>query len=173
MTAAEVYESVTNGGATDFEDLVAVLNRNKPWCLIGGLAVNCYVEPIYTMDVDIVVVAKCLPQIKRELEAAGFVVQQFEHSTNAQRPRSKLNVQFTTDPRYQEFLDTKSEEEVLDMRVPVASLENIVRGKIWAWQDSARRPSKRKKDELDLLRIAEAYPRLQHLIPPEIVRQLR
>src|SRR5438270_1004815 len=30
MTAAEVYESVTHGGTTDFRDLVMVLNRNGP-----------------------------------------------------------------------------------------------------------------------------------------------
>jgi hypothetical protein len=56
MTATEIYESVTNGGASDVAEVVAVLNRHKPWCLIGGLAVNCFVEPVYTTDVDIVVV---------------------------------------------------------------------------------------------------------------------
>ena len=55
MTAVEIYESVTNGGASDFAEVVTVLNRYKPWCLIGGLAVNCYVEPVYTVDVDLVV----------------------------------------------------------------------------------------------------------------------
>jgi hypothetical protein len=172
MTATEAYESITNGGASDFADIVAILNRNQPWRLIGGLAVNCYVEPVYTIDVDVVVVAQSLPQITRELKAAGFAVREFEHPVNAQRGASKLNVQFTTDPRYQEFLDSKTEEEVLGIRVPVTSLENIIRGKVWAWQDSSRRLSKRKKDELDLLRIAEAYPRLHHLIPHEIVTQL-
>jgi len=32
--------------------------------------------------------------------------------------------------------------------------------------------SKRKKDELDLLRIAEAYPQVRQLIPAEIVKHL-
>ena len=72
MTASEIYESVTNGGASDFAEVVAVLNRYKPWCLIGGLAVNCYVEPVYTVDVDLVVVAANLERIGRELEPAGF-----------------------------------------------------------------------------------------------------
>lgn len=172
MTAAQVYESVTNGGASDLADLVAILKRNEPWCLIGGLAVNCYVEPVYTMDVDVVVIATHLPQINRELEVAGFTVQRFEHSINAQRPASKLNIQFTTDPRYQDFLGSETEREVLGIGMPVASLENIIRGKVWAWEDSKRRLSKRKKDELDLLRIAEAYPKIRHLIPAEIVKQL-
>ncbi len=160
MPAAEIYESVTNGGATDFAELVTVLNRNKPWCLIGGLAVNCYVEPVYTVDVDLVVVAANLEQIGRELEAAGF------------RLSSELNVQFTTDARYQDFLAGATECQVLGLAVPVASLQEIVRGKVWAWQDKERRSTKRKKDELGLMRIAEAHPKLRGLIPAEIVKQL-
>src|SRR5439155_24053787 len=172
MTATEIYESVTNGGASDFAEVVAVLNRYKPWCLIGGLAVNCFVEPVYTTDVDVVVVAANLEQIERELKAVGFRVKRFEHSMNAQRPGSKLNVQFTTDPRYQEFLANLTQQEVLGVLIPVASVENVVRGKVWAWQDNQRRPTKRKKDELDLMRIAEAHPELRELIPAQIVKQL-
>ncbi len=172
MTAAEIYDSVTNGGAHDFAEVVGVLDRNKPWCLIGGLAVNCFVEPVYTVDVDLVAVTANLEQIGRELEAAGFRVKRFEHSMNAQRPGSELNVQFTTDARYQDFLTGATKREVLGVRVPVASLEDIVRGKVWAWQDEQRRSTKRKKDELDLMRIAEAHPALRRLIPAEIVKQL-
>jgi len=172
MTAAEIYESVTNGGASDFADLVGVLNTNKPWCLIGGLAVNCYVEPVYTVDVDLVVVAEKLPGIESALTAAGFRVERFEHSMNAQRRGSKLSVQFTTDARYQNFLEDATEHEVLGLRIPVASLEKIVQGKVWAWRDATRRLSKRKKDELDLLRIAESHPGLRPLIPEEITKQL-
>jgi acetolactate synthase regulatory subunit len=172
MTATEMYESVTNGGASDFAEVVVVLEHYKPWCLIGGLAVNCYVEPVYTVDVDLVVVTANLERIRRELEPAGFHVKKFEHSMNAQRSGSKLNVQFTTDPRYQEFLDCPTEREVLGMRIPVANLKDIVRGKVWAWQDEQRRSTKRKKDELDLMRIAEAHPELRPLIPAEIIKQL-
>jgi hypothetical protein len=172
MTATEIYESVTNGGASDFAEIVAVLNRHKPWCLIGGLAVNCFVEPVYTTDVDIVVVAKNLEQIEEELKGAGFRVKRFEHSMNAQRPRSKLNIQFITDARYQEFLVGAAEHEVLGVSVPVASLKNITRGKVWEWQDEQRRATKRKKDELDLMRIAESHLELRELIPVEIVKQL-
>lgn len=172
MTAAEVYESITNGGTTDFSDVVSILDHNKPWCLIGGLAVNCYVEPVYTIDVDLVVVAANLDRIERELITERFKVRRFEHSLNAQRAGSKLNVQFTIDPRYQDFLSDTTDREVLGLRVPVATLENITRGKVWAWQDAKRRLSKRKKDELDLIRIAETHPEVRHLIPNEILTQL-
>ena len=42
MTAEEVYESVTNGGTSDFAAAVAIFDRFGPgsWCLIGGLAVR-------------------------------------------------------------------------------------------------------------------------------------
>jgi hypothetical protein len=172
MTAAQIYESVTNGGTSDFADVVTILSRHKPWCVVGGLAVNCYVEPVYTVDVDLVVVAANLPQIERELEAAGFKIERFAHSMNARRAGSKLTIQFTTDARYQDFLADAAEHDVLGVDVPVATLENIIRGKVWAWQDANRRLSKRKKDELDLIRIAEAYPEERHLIPNEIVTQL-
>jgi len=172
MTAAEIYESVTNGGASDFAELATVLNENKPWCLIGGLAVNCYVEPVYTVDVDLVVVAANLPQIEGALKAVGFKVTPFEHSTNAQRSGSKLYVRFTTDSRYHDFLPKATEREVLGFYIPVASLEDIIRGKVWAWQDATRRLSKRKKDELDLIRIGEAYSQLRSLLPKQIVGQL-
>jgi hypothetical protein len=172
MTGAEIYDSVTHGGANDFAEVVTVLNRNRPWCLIGGLAVNCYAEPVYTVDVDVVVVAANLEHIARELQAAGFRVKRFEHSVNAQRAGSELNVQFTTDDRYQDFLAGATQREVLGVAVPVASLEDIVRGKVWAWQDKQRRSTKRKKDELDLMRIGEAHWQLRRLIPAEIVKQL-
>jgi len=173
MTAAEVFEAVTSGGATDFGEVVRILDVSKPWCLIGGLAVNCYVEPVYTIDADIVLVVDRLQKVAEELERAGFTIQKFEHPMNAKRKNSQLNVQFTTDARYQEFLIQTERHEVLGQQVPVATLENIVRGKVWAWNDQSRRASKRKKDELDLLRIAEAYPELREKIPAEIVEQLK
>ena len=172
MTAAEIYESVTMGGTSDFANVVTILNRNKPWCLIGGLAGNRYVEPVYTVDIDIVVVTAKLSQIEHELNSAGFKTAQFEHPVNAQRPGSKLKVQFTTDSRYQGFPANATERDVLEIYVPVASLEDVIRGKMRAWQDKQRRSTKQKKDELDLMRIAESHPELRVLIPAEIVKQL-
>jgi len=172
MTATEAFQSITNGGTDDFADVVALLNRHGAWCLIGGLAVNCYVEPVYTLDADLVVVAEQLSAIEEGLAKLGFTVQRFANSINAQRAKSRLNVQLTTDPRYQEFLARASPAEVLGRQVPVASLNDLLRGKIWAWTDKERRISKRKKDELDLLRIAEAYPELRSSLPKEINDQL-
>ena len=172
MTASEVFESVTGSGSSDFAALVIILNEHGRWCLIGGLAVNCYVEPVYTLDADIVVAVSEVDSIKQDLAVAGFSLQEFPHSINAQMSGSDLRIQLTTDTRYQDFLDETQLMEVLGEHVPVASLVNITRGKIWAWNDPSRRPTKRKKDELDLMRILEAYPEMRSSMPQEISKQI-
>ena len=172
MTAMDAFQHATHGGGSDFAEVVEVLDGHGPWCLIGGLAVNAYVEPVYTLDADIVLVARELAWVRAELERRGFRTEEFPHSLNARRGASELNIQFTTDSRYQDFLAQTERRPVLGIGVPVASLENLVRGKIWAWSDTKRRATKRKKDELDLLRIAEAHPGVRRQIPAEIVAQL-
>jgi len=57
---------------------------------------------------------------------------------------------------------------VLGVPVRVATLEDVTQGKLWAYSDPLRRFSKRKKDELDLVRLAEAYPQLKSLYPAEL-----
>jgi len=173
MTATEVYDSITNGGASDFAEATAILDRYGPWCLIGGLAVNCYVEPVYTIDADMVIIAENLETIREQLIAAGFSISEFPYSMNAKKGESKLNLQFTTDQRYQDFIGRAEKREVLSRSVPVASLPDVLQGKVWAWSDRERRLSKRKKDELDLIRIGEAYPEMRELLPSEIAQQLK
>ncbi len=172
MTAQEAYELTTNGGATDFARVVALCRGVGPFCLIGGLAVNCYVEPVYTLDADFVMVATALTALEAKLRSEGFTVESFPHSLNAQPAKSQLRLQFTTDARYQAFPQRATEREVLAVKVPVAALEDIVQGKLWSWSDPQRRVSKRKKDEADLLRLAEKYPELLKLLPPALRSQL-
>ena len=172
MTESEVFESITGSGSTDFGVLVKILSKHGAWCLIGGLAVNCYVEPVYTLDADIVVIASKLPGIEADLLSSGFKVEAFQHSVNAQMPGSDLRIQLSLDPRYQEFLGRAQVLRVLGEQVPVASLEDVIQGKIWAWSDPRRRASKRKKDELDLMRILESYPNTRDVMPREIREQI-
>jgi hypothetical protein len=172
MTAAEVYEAITGGGTTDFADAVEVLDQFKPWCLIGGLAVNCYLEPVYTLDADVIAVER-LTEIESAMVERGCQTERFPHRLNARRGKDRLNLQFSMAFRYQEFLKNAAPADVLGLRVPVASLSDLVRGKIWAWEDEERRFSKRKKDELDLIRIAEAHPEMRALMPREIVEHLK
>ncbi len=128
------------------------------YCLIGGLAVNCYVEPVYTVYADLVVFAPDLPVSTTNLVEQGFNVERYPHSVNVLAPASDLRIQFTTDGRYQAFLPRAEEAIVLGVRVKVACLEDVTQGKLWAYAEPGRRLSKRKKDELDLIRLGEAYP---------------
>ncbi len=106
MTAAEVYELTTRGGLSDFARVIEVCRSVGPYCLIGGLAANCYVEPVYTLDVDLVVVSEALPQFATILQEQGFTTQDHPHSLNALAPASEIRVQFT------EITDTKSSSHV-------------------------------------------------------------
>jgi hypothetical protein len=137
--------------------------------LIGGLAVNCYVEPVYTLDADFVFGAAGLASLTAGLSNEGFKVEEHAHSVNATAQGSQLRIQFTTDDRYQVFIARATDAEVLGVRVRVACLEDVTQGKLWAYSDPNRRLSKRKKDELDLIRLAEAYPNLKSGYPLELV----
>ena len=134
---------------------MAVCEAFGPYCLIGDLAVNCYVEPVYTLDVEIVVTASSLSRLSA-----------------LQAPQSKLRIQFTTDERYQAFLARSVHADVQGVRTRVACLEDVVQGKLWAYGDSRRRLSKRKKDELDLIRLAEAHPDLRSTYPADLQAQI-
>jgi hypothetical protein len=172
VTAVEAYELTTQGGATDFARLIAACESFGPYCLIGGMAVNCYVEPVYTLDADLVVIAGSLPDLTAHLEAQGFKIEVHKHSVNALTPASELRIQFTTDERYQAFPARSVDANVLGIRVKVACREDVAQGKLWAYGDPQRRLSKRKKDELDLIRLAEAYPELKSRYPSELREQL-
>ena len=114
------------------------------------MAINCYVEPVYTVDADIVA----------------------RHSLQGMAPASQLRIQFTTDDRYQAFLARAVEAEILGVRGQIACLQDVVQGKLWAYGDPRRRLSKRKKDELDLIRLAEAYPELKSRYPADLREQI-
>jgi hypothetical protein len=60
-------------------------------------------------------------------------------------PGSALRVRIQTDPRYAPFVAGAERRNVLGLSMPVAKLEDVLRGKVWAAQDPARRPSKRQR----------------------------
>ena len=169
MTAAEVYNFATQGGGTDFALLIDACESFKPYCLIGGMAVNHYVEPVYTLDADLVAITSNLGKLAEQLLRQGFKIEEHRHSLNVTAARSELRIQFTTDERYQPFPARAIEALILGCRVKVARLEDVTQGKLWAHGDPGRRFSKRKKDELDLIRLAEAFPHLKARYPPELV----
>lgn len=177
MTEREIYDGVIMNGTTDFTLVVETLRRHQAgWCVIGGLAVNTYATPVYTADLDLVVVATELEPVLADLRAADFRVKEYPFSVNAQRragpggqAATKLMVQFTRPDRYQSFVERAVLRPVFGLDVPVAALADVVQGKLWAWSDPSRRPTKKLKDRLDLLRLAEAhFAEVVPLLPDEL-----
>jgi hypothetical protein len=54
----------------------------------------------------------------------------------------------------------------------VASAEDVLQGKIWAYLDEQRRKSKRQKDLADIVRLIEVYPALEELLPATIKERI-
>jgi len=173
MTGKEFLKSLTKGQADIIQILLDIIAETaSPYCVIGGLAVNAYVEPVVSLDVDIVIAVKNVEATCRAAERRRLKVEPFEHSLNISSPQSDLRIQLQTDPRYQEFISRAELRNVLGYKMYVASLEDVLQGKVWAYADQARRRSKRQKDLADILRIIEIYPKLKVNLPPSLQEEL-
>jgi hypothetical protein len=85
---------------------------------------------------------------------------------------SDLRVQIRTDPRYAPFVERAAPHAVLGHTLPVAALEDVLQGKIWAAADKSRRASKRQKDLADIARLIEAHPHLRDRVPADLLDRL-
>ncbi len=126
------------------------------FCVIGGQVVHAYVEPLVSLDLDLVVAVDQIGRVDK-LMREHFQVESFPHSLNIISAGSNLRVQFQTDPRYNDFVDRASIRDVLGLQLPVASVEEVLQG---------------KKDLLDIERLLEVYPALKTRVPEEILTQL-
>lgn len=172
MDALKFWKTVVRDRVDLLEKLLALFADHKiQFCVIGGQAVNAYAEPVVSLDLDIVVAIGQLPEVE-DLLRKEFHVEKFEHSLNVSMYGSDLRVQIQTDPRYEEFPLHAEMHEVLGVRLPVASVTDLLQGKVWAVLDETRRPSKRQKDLADISRLVEAQPLLRKNIPPEVLSKL-
>ena len=166
MTAREYLNAVTHSRVDVLQLLLEALRRLKiDYCVIGGLAVNAYCEPVVSLDMDIVVVLQEVDALCAALRKK-FKITRYPHSINLSSAKSDLRVQIQIDPRYQDFISAAVPRTVLGYRMQVAAPENLLQGKIWAWEDTARRVSKRHKDLSDIARLLEVYPGLKKSLPP-------
>jgi hypothetical protein len=168
MTEKEFLNSLSNGKQDILQKVLNLLRELKiDYCLIGGLAVNAYAEPVVSLDVDLIIelilVNKFLESIKEI-----FRVESFPHSLNLSSTESDLRIQIQIDERYQDFIARSSEKQVMGYKMKVASLEDVMQGKVWAYMDKQRRESKRLKDLADIFRLVEKYPDLKELLPDTI-----
>ena len=170
---AEAFWRAVVADQSDFLSRVIdlLMGHGIRFCVVGGQGVNAYAEPVVSLDLGIVIAVDQLAKAE-ELLGQVFRVQRFPHSLNLSAVGSDLRVQIQTDPRYEAFLTGARVRDILGHRLPVASVENVLQGKIWAVLDSERRPSKRQKDLADIARLLEVYPRLRRMVPDEILARL-
>ena len=172
MTEKEFLHKIANGKDDFLQSFLDILRKNKiKFCAIGGLAVNAYVEPVVSLDLDVVIVAEKLdfliPQLKKR-----FKLENFANSINISEKTSDLRIQIQTDERYQSFIQKAKAKSVLGYKIPVAAIEDVFQGKVWAASDQTRRPSKRQKDLADILRLMEAKKSLGSLLPEQLRKHL-
>jgi predicted nucleotidyltransferase len=173
MTQRQFYDWQTLGGAKDVSRLVAALEeREISWCMIGGLAVNHWAEePMATADVDIVIVADKIEEAAETLKNLGFSENRFPYSINF-KGDSKVSIQISTEEMYLHFPKNSVPANVHGILMRVASLEDTLAGKLAAYREPKRRPTKKLKDILDIGRLAEAHPELLKTLPSDIVAKL-
>jgi hypothetical protein len=169
MTGKEFLNSIANGEVDVLDLLLNMLkNTGTDYCVIGGLAVNAYAEPVVSLDLDLVVVSDRISDLTEAASVAGMKVEEFEHSVNLSIAGSDLRIQLQKDPRYQGFISRAKVHTVLGYQMSVAQAEDVVAGKLWAYFDETRRGSKRQKDLADIMRLVETHPELRSSLPEAV-----
>jgi hypothetical protein len=172
MRAQAFWKAISMDRSDLLEHFVEVLRElGVRFCVVGGQGVNAYVEPLVSLDLDLAVASGELERLEPRLRR-DFVVERFPHSLNVSQPGSDLRIQVQTDPRYAAFVDRASTQQVLNVTLPVATVEDVLQGKIRAATDESRRPSERQKDLADIARLIEKYPELRARVPDEILAKL-
>ena len=172
MKAGTFWRIVVSDESGFLDRVLALLESGDiRYCAIGGQAVNAYVDPLVSLDLDIAVAAEQV-EIAAEVLRQAFQVERFPHSINVAESGSDLRLQIQTDERYMDFVDRSQPMEVLGRMMPVADIADVLQGKVWAASDPARRPSKRLKDLADIARILELRPDLSGQVPVAIRERL-
>lgn len=172
MLARDYWKAVTVDRSDLLDRFLSVLRDGRTrFCVIGGQGVNAYADPVVSLDLDIVVAVPDLELLEPTLRNQ-FTVERFPHSLNVSSPGSDLRVQIQTDPRYRSFVGRATERDVLGVRLPIAAIEDVLQGKVWAAEDPSRRASKRQKDLADIARLLETRPELRPRVPQAILDRL-
>lgn len=172
MQAQAFLRAVTMDQADLMDEIVRRLAATEaPYCVIGGQGVNAYVEPLVSLDLDLVVTVAAVDSLLAGLRP-HVRVERFPHSINVSDAGSDLRVQLQLDPRYADFPARASERLVLGRPMSVAAVQDVLSGKVWAASDPTRRASKRQKDLADIARLIERFPDLRAQVPSAILDRL-
>ena len=173
MTGKEFVNRLANEKSDIIQTFLDILSKTgSRYCIIGGLAVNAYVEPVVSLDMDIVAAVENVGAICKAAIEHGLKVEEFEHSVNITSAGSDLRIQLQADLRYQRFVPVGQDRNVLGYMMKVARIEDVLEGKVWAYMDKEQRRSKRQKDLADIFCIIEKFPKLQASLPQTLREEL-
>lgn len=135
MTGKEFLNALANGESDTLQGFINVLDQyHVDYCVIDGLGVNAYTEPVVSLDLEIVIAAADRENLCAAVEP-HVSIERFPHSINPNSSRSDLRIQLQTDPRYQKFIPKAIIRNVPGYPLKVATLEGILMGKIRAYGD--------------------------------------
>lgn len=143
-----------------------------PYAVIGGIAVQIWSEePRTTLDIDLAVLSyDALP--RDAMVRAGFALTgRFAHSENWTGPDG-TPIQFSDDPEFADAIARAAAHPLGDTVLRVAPVAEVIRAKLRAARDTARRRSKRLMDSADALALAEGHPDVVAELTPEERREL-
>lgn len=156
---AELRGVMTASKDRSLRGLAVVLSAAKTeYAVIDGIAVQVWAEePRTTLDIDIAVrTYDSLP--RAALVAAGFALRErHDHSENWTGPDG-TPVQFSDDAAFAAAIATAVQHPLGGAELRVAAVPELIRAKLRAARDPARRRSKRLMDIADASALAERYP---------------
>jgi hypothetical protein len=141
--------------------LAQVMERTRtPYAVIGGIALQVHrTEPRNTVDIDVAILSfDAIP--RAELEAAGFTFHgRFAHSENWFGPE-RVPIQFTEDPALAGPIQRAITLELDGIPMRFIGRADLLREKLRAGSDPARRRSKRRQDIVDAENLVDDAPEL-------------
>lgn len=174
MTAQEFYCRVLNSKTDLLGEFLQTLDENNlPYCVIGGVGINAYCEPLLTLDFDCVIIIEDVKKIRDELKKKAFKVKTHPYTWEITHKDSDMKIQIQRDERYQGFIKRAKSHKVLGYNLKVAQKEDILQGKIWAYEDISRNELKREKDLLDIKRLVVKYPALTKILTPKVKERIK
>ena len=173
MQALEFFKIVTADKANLLERLLKLLDDNNiRFCVIGSVAAGAYAEPLVGLDFDIVVTSYQLGRFE-SLLTNTFRVKRTSRQIEITMPNSDLRVNVLTETRFADFVERAERRALLGMTLPVARAEDVLQSIVWQNQDTARAKWKRQKDLADMMRLLQAYPKLEAQVPAPLLTKLR
>jgi hypothetical protein len=105
MKASTFWRLVLSDESGFLDSILALLDEaGINYCLIGGQAVNAYVEPVVSLDLDVAIALDQM-ELAQDVLRRRYRVEEFPHSVNVSEPGSDLRVQIQMDPRYGAFVE--------------------------------------------------------------------